>query len=228
MFERYTETARRVIFFSRYEASQFGSPYIETEHLLLGVLREARSLTRRFGLSAESIRVQIENATTIRKKVSTSVDLPLSTESKRVLAYAAEETELLNVRHIGAEHLFLGLLREEESLAADLLHEAGVRLETARKQIGNIPKEVGVGFGKAGLPRPQIEFLEDGQPLSVTVFTFPLPRIGEEVAIDFEGETKTYRVENIRFVLVADPIVAPPPAQQLKKIQVFVKRIQSP
>ena len=80
MFERYTEKARRVIFFARYEASQFGSPYIETEHLLLGLLREDKALTNRFlrsHASVESIRKQIEGHTTIREKVSTSVDLPL-------------------------------------------------------------------------------------------------------------------------------------------------------
>src|SRR5579883_715386 len=83
MFERYTEKARRVIFFARYEASQFGSPYIETEHLLLGLLREDKALANRFLRShaaLESIRKQIEAHTTIREKVSTSVDLPLSNE----------------------------------------------------------------------------------------------------------------------------------------------------
>ena len=68
MFERYTEKARRVIFFARYEASQFGSPYIETEHLLLGLLREDKALTNRFlrsHASVESIRKQIEGHTTI-------------------------------------------------------------------------------------------------------------------------------------------------------------------
>ncbi len=96
MFERYTEKARRVIFFARYEASQFGSPYIETEHLLLGLLREDKALSNRFlrsHASVESIRKQIEAHTTIREKVSTSVDLPLSNECKRVLAYAAEEAQ---------------------------------------------------------------------------------------------------------------------------------------
>src|SRR6202022_2465977 len=94
MFERYTEKARRVIFFAGYEASQFGSPYIETEHLLLGLLREDKPLTFRFlrsHASVESIRKQIEGHITIREKVSTSVDLPLSNECKRVLAYADEE-----------------------------------------------------------------------------------------------------------------------------------------
>src|SRR6266568_3458470 len=121
MFERYTEKARRVIFFARYEASQFGSPYIETEHLLLGLLREDKALTNRFlrsHASVESIRKQIEGHTTIREKVSTSVDLPLSNECKRVLAYAAEEAERLSHKHIGTEHLLLGLLREETYFGA--------------------------------------------------------------------------------------------------------------
>ena len=129
MFERYTEKARRVIFFARYEASQFGSPYIETEHLLLGLLREDKALTNRFlrsHASVESIRKQIEGHTTIREKVSTSVDLPLSNECKRVLAYAAEEAERLSHKHIGTEHLLLGLLREEKCFAAEILHERGL------------------------------------------------------------------------------------------------------
>src|SRR6516162_7220486 len=131
MFERYSEKARRVIFFSRYEASQFGSPYIETEHLLLGILREDKSLTNRFLRShaaVESIRKQIEGQTPAGEKTATSVDLPLSNQSKRVLAYAAEEAERLADSHIGAEHLLLGLLREEKCLAARILTERGLQL----------------------------------------------------------------------------------------------------
>lgn len=138
MFERYTEKARRVIFFARYEASQFGSPYIETEHLLLGVLREDKALTNRFlrsHASVESIRKQIEGHTVIREKVSTSVDLPLSNESKRVLAYAGEEAERLTNQHIGTEHLLLGLLREERCFAAQILTERGLRLTQIQEEL---------------------------------------------------------------------------------------------
>src|ERR1700683_2629834 len=144
MFERYTEKARRVIFFARYEASQFGSPCIETEHLLLGLLREDKALANRFLRShaaIESIRKQIEAHTTIREKVSTSVDLPLSHECKRVLAYGAEEAERLNHKHIGTEHLLLGLLREEKCFAADILHERGLRLSQVREEIARSSSE---------------------------------------------------------------------------------------
>ena len=144
MFERYTEKARRVIFFARYEASQFGSPYIETEHLLLGLLREDKALTNRFlrsHASVESIRKQIEGHTTIREKVSTSVDLPLSNECKRVLAYAAEEAERLSHKHIGTEHLLLGLLREEKCFAAEILHERGLKLLAIREELARATQE---------------------------------------------------------------------------------------
>src|SRR5580658_5238769 len=144
MFERYTEKARRVIFFARDEASQFGSPYIESEHLLMGLLREDKALTNRFlhsHGSVESIRKQIEAHTTMREKVSTSVDLPLSNESKRVLAYAAEEAERLGHKHIGTEHLLLGLLREEGCFAAELLNERGVKLETVREELAHVKHE---------------------------------------------------------------------------------------
>jgi len=88
VFERYTEKARRVIFFARYEASQYGSPYIETEHLLLGLMREDKALANRFLRqqgSIESIRKEIEARITIRERISTSVEVPLSAECKRIL-----------------------------------------------------------------------------------------------------------------------------------------------
>jgi ATP-dependent Clp protease ATP-binding subunit ClpC len=138
MFERYTEKARRVIFFARYEASQFGSPFIETEHLLLGILREDKALSNRFignHVSFESVRKQVEQHTTVRESVPTSVDLPLSHESKRVLAYAAEEAEVLAHKHIGTEHLLLGLLREETTFAAELLRDRGLRLAAIREDL---------------------------------------------------------------------------------------------
>src|SRR5467141_3597418 len=139
MFERYTEKARRVIFFARYEASQFGAPAIEPEHLLLGLMREDKTLTGRFfpraQVSIESIRKEIEGRTLLREKISTSVELPLAPETKRVLAYAHEESDRLQHRHIGTEHLLLGLLREDRSMAAEILYERGLRLNAVRDEI---------------------------------------------------------------------------------------------
>jgi ATP-dependent Clp protease ATP-binding subunit ClpC len=139
MFERYTEKARRVIFFARYEASQFGAQAIDAEHILLGLLREDKQLTQRFFRSpnstVESIRKEIEKNTVLRDKVSPSVDLPLSVGAKRVLSYAADESERFQHRHIGTEHLLLGILREEKSTAAAILYERGLRLNQIREDM---------------------------------------------------------------------------------------------
>src|SRR4029077_12777811 len=123
VFERYKEKARRVIFFARYEASQYGSPYIETEHLLLGLIREDKALANRFLRqqgSIESIRKEIEARITIRERISTSVEVPLSAECKRILNMAGEEAERLGVKHVGTEHLLLGILREEKCFGAEI------------------------------------------------------------------------------------------------------------
>ena len=166
MFERYTEKARRVIFFARYEASQFGSPYIETEHLLLGILREDKNLTSLFLRShatAESIRQQIEKASLIREKIATSVDLPLSNESKRTLAFAAEEAERRNDKHIGTEHLFLGLMREKDCIAASILNERGIQLDSAREKIaGDAPTMLNRSQAGPGLTRDLTQAAQEG------------------------------------------------------------------
>jgi ATP-dependent Clp protease ATP-binding subunit ClpC len=145
MFERYTERARRVLFFARYEASQLGSISIETEHLLLGLIREGKGLTSRIfarsHLSLENIRKEIEGRTVFREKVSTSVEIPFSTETKRVLQYAADEADRLLHNYIGTEHLLLGILREERSVAATILVEKGMRLQSVRDDIAQLLSE---------------------------------------------------------------------------------------
>jgi ATP-dependent Clp protease ATP-binding subunit ClpC len=139
MFERYTEKARRVIFFSRYEASQFGASQIEAEHILLGLLREDKNLTARFfhrsHANVELIRKEIENRTVMSDRISLHIDLQLSDGAKRALSFAAEESELLGNRHIGTEHLLLGLLREENSITAEVLYERGLRLSDVRQDL---------------------------------------------------------------------------------------------
>jgi hypothetical protein len=141
MFERYTEKARRVIFFARYEASEFGAPYIETEHMLLGLMRENPVLLQLMpDLQPESVRKEIVARSPLREKTRTSVDLPLSNECKRVLAYAAEEAELLASQTIGPGHMLLGLMREEGSFAAKILRDAGTDLSQLRHAVASLPE----------------------------------------------------------------------------------------
>jgi len=147
MFERYTEKARRVIFFARYEASQYGSPYIETEHLLLGLLREDRALAKWFpGESSlePGIRTEIEGQITQRERISTAVEVPLTEESRKVLKLAGEEADRLGHRHVGTEHVLVALIRVEGSLAAKLLRKRGLKPEAIREQLAKTPGSVNV------------------------------------------------------------------------------------
>jgi hypothetical protein len=140
MFERYTEHARRVIFFARYEASSLGSPYIEPEHLLLGLLREDQALKSRLpSRGIEQIRQRIEESNPRPDKISTSVDLPLSTDAKRTLAFGAQESSELNHKVIDCGHLVLGLLRMENSVAAAALQQFGIDSQSYRKVVTESP-----------------------------------------------------------------------------------------
>lgn len=143
MFERYTERARRSIFFARYEASVFGTMEITSEELLLGILREDKSIAMLLNAgAAEAIRKEIEaHAPAKGERVSTSVDLPLSQESQRSLAYAAEEAERLSHKHIHTPHLLLGLLRVDTCPAAKLLAKYGMTLELGREIAAQAPPE---------------------------------------------------------------------------------------
>ena len=147
MFERYTEKARRVVFFARYEASQYGSPYIETEHLLLGLVREKPTLAKRFlgGVEAKlAIRAEIEKHIPPRERIATSVEVPLTEDSKKVLRLAAEEADRLGHRHVDTEHLLLGLLHVEGSLAAQILQAKGARLATLREEVAKTRSVEGI------------------------------------------------------------------------------------
>jgi hypothetical protein len=144
MFERYTEEARRALFYSRYEASQFGSRTISTEHLLLGVLREGKGgvcgrCVAAFHVSVDDIRKEVERVTERGEKVSTSVEIPFTAEMKRVLQYAADEADRLMDKSIRPEHLLLGLLREEGCMAASILASRGMTLEAARDYVRTHP-----------------------------------------------------------------------------------------
>lgn len=139
MFERYTERSRRVIFFARYEALQYGSQTIAPEHILLGLMREDKTISARFlpsrhVVTVDTIRRDIEERITLRDRIPQSSELHLSPSTKQILFYANEESRQLKNRHIGPEHLLLGIVREEKSIAAEILFGYGLRLSEVREE----------------------------------------------------------------------------------------------
>jgi ATP-dependent Clp protease ATP-binding subunit ClpC len=158
MFELFDEPARRTLFFARYEASRLGIRSIETEHLLLGLMREPRGVTRRllFALPLADVRKELESTRT-DEKIATSVEIPFSAGAKHVLHHASDEATRLSHSHVGPEHLLLGLLRETESFAATILARHGMRLEDTRQQV----RELSTYAADTPLPKSVVQALLD-------------------------------------------------------------------
>lgn len=172
MFERYTEKARRSVFFARYEASQFGSEYIQTEHLLLGILRDDKELVRQVlpKVDFESARLHVQKRSEHGKVFPISVELPLSENAKLALKYAMEEADHLNSKRIGTEHLLLGLARNKEFSSAKLLAEFNASFESVRKSVEALPPRMDI-TSPAQLRQQVVESGRDYQRAPVTPLT---------------------------------------------------------
>ncbi|MGE0641036.1 MAG: ATP-dependent Clp protease ATP-binding subunit [Thermoanaerobaculia bacterium] len=156
MFEKFNEKARRALFFARYEASKLGSRVIESEHVLLGILREGEEsvteLFRRMNVKPEEIRQEIEGERVFVERISSTAELPLSEESKKILAYAAHEAETMLHPAVGSEHLLVGILRVEGSTALRILSQHGFDVYTLREEVLAIAKERDASQQKKELP----------------------------------------------------------------------------
>jgi uncharacterized protein (TIGR03435 family) len=139
MFNRFTSRAAQVLFYARSEVSQLGSSAVEPEHILLGLLDEGKGLGSRIlartGVALDDFRSDILRRLTAREKVPESDEIPFSASCERALQYSAEEADRLLHSHIGTDHLLLGLLREERSVAAEVLAARGLRIEAVREAI---------------------------------------------------------------------------------------------
>ena len=138
MWQRFTERARRVVFFAQEEAGRLGENYVSTEHLLLGLVREndsvAARILDRMGVSLGRIRSEIERQVT-RGDGRLGQDMQLTPRAKRVIDLAYDEARQLANNYIGTEHLLLGLIREGEGLAGRVLQKLGVELERTRREV---------------------------------------------------------------------------------------------
>jgi hypothetical protein len=181
MFESFTEKARRVIFFARFEASQYGSRFIETEHILLGLMREDKALAQRLWLRAgslEALRKEIESRITPRERISTSIEIPLTADVKQTLHFALEEAARLGHKHVGTEHLLLGLLRADKSVAAIILNAQGVTLSDFRTSLTQGP-------GPATMPSDGMPRVTEGATIILQPFLSALRSGRKDESRDF-------------------------------------------
>jgi ATPases with chaperone activity, ATP-binding subunit len=131
MFNRFTERARKVIILAKEEARRFNHDYIGTEHILLGLIREGEGVAaagncRKLGMNLETIRMEVEKLVQPGPATQVLGDIPFTPRSKKTLELSAEEARALGHNYIGTEHLLLGLIREGEGVAAQVLINLGL------------------------------------------------------------------------------------------------------
>ena len=139
MFNRFTERARKVIILAKEEARRFNHDYIGTEHILLGLIREgegvAAAVLQKMGVSLENIRLEIEKLVQPGPTTQIIGDIPFTPRAKKALELSAEEARSLGHNYIGTEHLLLGLIREGEGIAYQVLLNLGLDLNTVRNEV---------------------------------------------------------------------------------------------
>ena len=138
MFERFTDRARRVVVLAQEEARMLNHNYIGTEHILLGLIHEGEGVAAKvlteLGISVETVRQQVEEIIGVGR-VASSGQIPFSPRSKKVLELSLRESLQLGHNYIGTEHILLGLLREGEGVAAQVLQRLGADLNRVRQQV---------------------------------------------------------------------------------------------
>jgi ATP-dependent Clp protease ATP-binding subunit ClpC len=205
MFEKYNEKARRALFFARYEASKLGSKVIESEHLLLGILREGEDIIKeifaRFNVKPEDVRREIEGDRIFVERISSTAELPLSEESKKILAYASHEAESMMHPYVGTEHLLIGLLRVDGCVAGRLLTARGFNLYGVREETISLIKEREVSKQKKELPF-LAEYSRDLTQLAVSGTFDPL--IGRDKEVERIIQILSRRTKN-NPILIGEP-----------------------
>jgi len=160
MFNRFTERARKVIILAKEEARRFNHDYIGTEHILLGLIREgegvAATVLQKLGVSLENIRLEIEKLVQPGPTTQIIGDIPFTPRAKKALELAAEEARSLGHNYIGTEHLLLGLIREGEGMASQVLLNLGLDLNTVRNEVmellGSVLPNLGQTVAKTKTP----------------------------------------------------------------------------
>src|SRR5689334_10710737 len=161
MYERFTDRARKVMQLANQEAQRFNHEYIGTEHILLGLVKEgsgvAANVLKNLDIDLRKIRLEVEKIVQSGPDMVTMGKLPQTPRAKKVIEYAIEEARNLGHNYVGTEHLLLGLLREKDGVAAQVLMNLGLKLEEVREEVLNL---LGAGVESEGTAEPK----EGGKP----------------------------------------------------------------
>jgi len=139
MYEKFTDRARRVFQLANQEAQRFNHEYVGTEHVLMGLIKEgsgvASNALQNLGYDVRKIRLEVEKLVQSGPDMVTMGKLPQTPRAKKVIEFAMDEARLLNHNHVGTEHILLGLLREGEGTASQVLLNLGLRLKDVRNEV---------------------------------------------------------------------------------------------
>jgi len=167
MFERFTDRARKVMALANQEAQRFNHEYIGTEHILLGLVKEGSgvgaAVLKNLDVDIKKLRLEIEKLVKSGPDMVTMGKLPQTPRAKKVIEFAIEEARSLNHNYVGTEHLLLGLLRETEGIAAQVLMNLGLKLEDVRQEVLNLlgagvegePTGLDMKMGPGAAPKPK-------------------------------------------------------------------------
>ncbi len=151
MFERFTDRARKVMGLANQEAQRLNHEYIGTEHILLGLVKEGSgvgaNVLKNLDVDLRKVRLEVEKLVKAGPEMVTMGKLPQTPRAKKVIEYAIEEARSLNHNYVGTEHLLLGLLREQDGVAAQVLRNLGLKLDEVREEVRNLLGASGEGGG---------------------------------------------------------------------------------
>ena len=154
--ERYTDGAKKTVYYAKKEALRCGHPSLRTEHILLGLLKDPDNtgcaVLRECGIDLRAIRAKLSLRMAAGGTSPPTDEIPFSVSARRVLRYSANEAKSMNHRYVGTEHLLLGLIRERSGLASDVLHEMGVNLLMVKRRILETTTMEHVPSGKSASP----------------------------------------------------------------------------
>jgi len=182
MFNRFTERARKVILLAKEEAKRFNHDYIGTEHILLGLIREgegvAAAVLASMGLSPDKIRLEVEKFVQPGPSTVISGDIPFTPKAKKVIELAMDEARNLGHNYIGTEHLLLGLIREGEGVASQVLISLGLDLDRVRMEVMSLLGSSIPGYG------PQEKIKKGGKTPALDSFGRDLTKLAKENKLD--------------------------------------------
>ena len=187
MYEQFTDRSRKIMMLANQEAQRFNHEYVGTEHLLLGLVKEGTGIAAHvlgnMGIDLRKIRLEVEKLVQSGPDMVVMGKLPQTPRAKKVIEYAMEEARNMGDNHVGTEHILLGLVRENEGVAAAVLINLGITLESVREGVVNLLDKDG-----RRVEEPQSKPLDQGTLIRVKELLIQQAEITSELLELFKGK----------------------------------------